>query len=532
MRWLSLLLLLLVVPASAQSPFLPRGKTLIYTPLGADTASVSSSQVYYIVTSNGDSIYVRGSLSKNKDIIQTYGLKGPVDQKHIDIYNSHVISPALGNTLAEWRTGRMAFRDGPYASGWFSTMHGTNVMGWYSVTVPKVTSASNDKTTDDIGSYWSDGTHQWVLAEVSGASLIFYCVPYLTPSPATVRMVTSTIAGTLTHVSGATHTANITIDSQTPVYTGKPTKNASITILKNGTTPVTSGGGRANFVDLVEEFDVINPLKIVRTNNPWVWNDAPTWFHAKHVWRLSNCGAVVHFTYTMADTMIAAAIMPLNLETYAASAPWDSNYFYIPKTKSTSIYDWSSPRPLRAGYAGGTIENDSMAVSGSVADRVSLLFRKLPAATYDLGLSMGFLPIGTALDQHANAKNYYFRISSSGLIYPNLFGEYTYTPNLYSGTVLDGYIYYQWSDPESFGATKNAYWNAAAGHDYVYLDYFASATSDATVLPGYMAGQAIAVVDTFQTTIAESTVPRNGVIHVTTNPGKTKGFAVLKLTAP
>lgn len=80
---------------------------------------------------------------------------------------------------------------------------------WYAnATTPSATAlkymwffGTHDKAIADVGSLWSDGTNQWTLDSLYTGRVAFTKTGHIVNPPA---------SGTLTHVSGATHTADIT----------------------------------------------------------------------------------------------------------------------------------------------------------------------------------------------------------------------------------------------------------------------------------------------------------------------------------
>jgi hypothetical protein len=81
--------------------------------------------------------------------------------------------------------------------------------------------------------------------------------------------------GPLTHVSGATNTGNIAYSARGTVQKYPIVINLERTILIDGETEAANGDNDyADYVDMVEEFDLIDPSTIDTTNNPFEWNDA------------------------------------------------------------------------------------------------------------------------------------------------------------------------------------------------------------------------------------------------------------------
>lgn len=77
------------------------------------------------------------------------------------------------------------------------------------------TVSSHDKITADLGSVWSDGTNDFVLIEIASANLLKFLPDYVARNDDTISVTATALLGNLEHVSGATNTTEITINSQT-----------------------------------------------------------------------------------------------------------------------------------------------------------------------------------------------------------------------------------------------------------------------------------------------------------------------------
>lgn len=80
--------------------------------------------------------------------------------------------------------------------------------GWQAAT--RITLIGHGRTTADVGSQWSDGTRTYTLLKILNSDQLQFGGPY-TVASGIVTGVQTAPAATLTHVSGATNTANIPI---------------------------------------------------------------------------------------------------------------------------------------------------------------------------------------------------------------------------------------------------------------------------------------------------------------------------------
>ena len=499
--------------------------------------------VHYITTADGDSVYVRGAISETRDVAQKYGWTAPPDRAHVDFYSTYLLTPSTPNTLAAYRQGPRIY--GYYTEGANAVPMTTNncgaVMGPHGLVVPVVTSVGHDKTVDDVGSRWSDGVRQFVLAAVAGPALTFYPVPYA--AGAIWRMPTA-VAGTLTHVSGASHGSDIVVTSQATTEQVVTRANV-VSVLREGATPIAAGEeGDAAFLDMVEEWDVVDPSTIVQTNNPWDWTDGQVWMHVRNTHRLTAGLTATRAEYDVRrDMSVSAAFFVM--QTGMASTAHRNRYYYLPNIRPSNRWAWSAPQQLNLAdplFPGAIVRPESLLVPGRPPDRMTMLFEDSTGApNYDIGFAHGYAPFGDGSAASRVARitgagcNYWY-VNTSEKSYPNAYGSYASAPasyNLPAGTRLEVWTYRQWFDQSRHRRAKQAYWNDANGYgdDLVFVDYQESVTEDATPLPERLWGRVIEVVDTMNVTIGQDRVPAGG-LTLSTTPGHTSGHAVLRLRTP
>jgi hypothetical protein len=131
-----------------------------------------------------------------------------------------------------------------------------------------ITSNSHGKDYSDIGSIWSDGTHQYVLVGINNENRI-YLIGENTAVYPLFSFAQASSTATFTHISGATHTASFTASAKTvaqwwPAYATPTTK-----VYLDGKEVTTSGTYKFREMVISEVYDVLNPascLEIVKTN--------------------------------------------------------------------------------------------------------------------------------------------------------------------------------------------------------------------------------------------------------------------------
>lgn len=485
----------------------------------------TAGDIYYIV--NGNNTWVRGAISSNKDIAQQYVTFGPTNNNNFNFGNTYIINSSAPNTITDYTAGTSLANGGDDATP-INTANVGYIMSDHGLVVPVVTSTGHDKTSADIGSTWSDGTYQYILAGISGNALTFYPVPINSP-----WYMSATVAGTLTHVSGAIHTSNITITSQTIAQEYPVVKNIVHHILADGVTEVASGAsGYANSVDMSEEFDVIDPSTINTTNNPFVWNDATgIWLHVKNVFHATAGSTVVHSTYTVSRPINLGYFGIIQVAPISAPA-YDHQYYYIPKTKPISGYDFTTNQLFDSAPA-STLQFNNTYITDPTnpPDRQIIFLKKNADSNYDIGFAFGYSPYGATSASSRSCASYSngcWWIYTSKKTYPVMDGG----TGVVNSTTYDAYAYRQFIDPTSYDIGKSVYWNNLNGHNLVYVDYHRSATNDVTTLPSQFSGWSVKVIDSSNIQTPPSNVAGDGTLSLSTTGSNTYGYAVLELYGP
>ena len=473
-----------------------------------------SGPVNYIVS--GESVWIRGPLSDDKHFAQNYAV--PVDQSSLNgqlrYGDGYVLSPSAANSVA-------SFQAGEHISGFSDdhcpalTINAGYLMAGHGMYVPVVTSTGHDKTSVDIGSVWSDGTHQFKITAVSGSNITLFSVPFGDPWATTYA-----VAGTLSHVSGATHTGNIAITSQAPAQKYPVVKNLVKTILKNGVTDITTGGsGAAQFVDLVEEFDLVDQSAL-DVNSPWQWNSGPVWMHVKNTFRCTAGSTVVKSKYDILRPMNVGqfGIIQSGLKTITE---YPARSRYVPGT-----LDFEARESFDATTASVYITNARLKRPGKPPEREICFFSATTPDKAALGHAFGFGPFGdTAKENRSRDQtgSWYFTFVG-GKSYPVAKGN-----TLFADPVsFEFWAHRKFIDLSQYGDNKSVYFTNMNGRDLVYIDYHCSALNDLVAIPSEFEGRTVLVVDSETMTVAESVVS-GGALHVSTTGNY--GFMVIELVA-
>lgn len=494
----------------------------------ADAASLPGEGIFYIRDRN--LIWIRGSISATKDVAQRYSWITTNNQK-FDYNLTYIIDPSTPNTIGNYGKGRLVSSvtddTAPIKTG-----NANYIMAGHGLVVPQVQSAGHDKTAADIGSVWESNGNRFVLMEISGDNLIFY--PQPVAGGITAWSLPTAVGSSLTHVSGATNTRSILVGSVTRVQRYPITKNRVQQTLINGTTEMLDRqSGTADFVDFVEEFDLLDPSTINKDGGPLGWDSTDeVWMHVRNVYRATAGRTVLHATYEVRRPMylMLAGMMqvsPLSTKYY------DQVSYYIPKTKPISGFDFSKIQPL-SGATGGDLYFDSEHITDAAnpPNRQTIFLKRSTDENYDVAFAFGYSPFvdGTAEARARNCQQAGDRcwwLAVSKKTYPIAVGNV----GLIDDVTYETYSYRQWVDQSAFDAGKTAYWHDVDGHKMLYVDYYTAQQNDLTELPSWSVGKEVKVVESANVVVNDYIVGQAG-ISLSVADGAESGFLVAELVEP
>ena len=504
---------------------------------------------YYIRT--GDTLYVRGSISATKDVAQKYYLAAPPDNAHTDFYTAYVLDKTALYSLTGMTSGRKVDARSPLTGNVDACPITTNnfgaVSGPHGIAVPTIVDAGHNKVAADIGSTWTDGGENYILAGIAGTTLTFYSIPYTSGSIQVMSLTGSSIGATLTHVRGATNTGDITKDAAGSYVEKAITTGNSVVAYANGVTTIADGAsGYAAYVDIVESWTVINPMALDTTQSgSWSWTDGSALATVTNTHRCYGGTTVSSASVDFSATVSLSSLYSI-LNT-SKDASYDNRWYWVPGCKDTGRWPLGAPLSIPLADAtfdavGTTVRYDSTVVAGKPPAQHITLWADDESDTYDLAMAVGCIPIGEAAPAVRAARiplptgqtyGQYTQVNTSEKWYINMKGRTTTgtTMNVTADSTYSWYSYRQIVDPSEDGSPgfhKVAYWHTAGSYDYVYVNYSKSVTADATVLPERLWGKTITVMDTLNVYNISSTVPSTGIL-VSTTASDTLGYAILRL---
>lgn len=487
------------------------------------------------VIRDGVDIYVRSNLSNTKDVvIRMY--KEAIHNLEMSFYQTFIIDPTAGNSVASYTSGTLIHSVSDDIAPPVMNNIQAGLGADHGLYVPQIESSTHNKTTADLGSIWTYGGTNYYLVEISTIYLTFLPIAktYLG-----YWVLDIGIGGTLTWVSGGTNHESI-VSSGTETYPVKNpvSKNHKLQYLINGKTPLAADEeSYANFIDIVESYDVIDPRTLhipTPLETAMDWTDGDTWFTLSNTYRFTDNGACIIYQTIHYETdanvrwILGITSDKLNIGAY------DDVLVYMPKvdtvhygTGAHSVWDLKVIDTL-TNAPGGSV----MYIYTENAERVAnypdrtVEFLKNDGEKSDVGFAFGYNSIYPGSDSVFRAVNdsVAWAFGSGGKNYPVV----AFNTGNIDDTTFQIIAYRQYFDPGRFEHPTAVYWNRQSNFDFMYIDYHSTVTSDTLPMPAWMWGKLIEVVERETLTLNSGLiVPETGLIVSTTGG---YGTATLKLS--
>ena len=486
-----------------------------------------------VLAINGNALRFRAREWKSGiDFVMDASLKGGVGHNRFNItYLAEINSDTPFASTSANVAGYKQFKnagDDITPIGMNGTYIGAN-HGYYIIAaLPNMTGLAEE----DIGSVWQVGAMNYVLVRAT-STRIWLC-PYYDSAMKTGVFAYQKIrsGNTVTHISGATHTESFTVTEDSTQQQFYYTLNHCYdAIFINGVQEIDltkSGYYTAEFVDYYEEYDVMYLPAVLEhlianvghnTNdsaNDESITESYVTFH--NTYRFHKNGAcVVYSSYDFHKDVSISQIGGVQSYKFDES----THYVYVPGTT-----DLSTPTLQQENtnvYVGTDNLNDP--------DTLATSYFQLTDANGTKAINLGFNPLyGTGvndvreglLGESSNKKlGYYY---TSYKMYPWLISNCKL--NAGDRITCVAYRLPSYILDDDFTAI-NWYW---VGDDiYLSLHTDKALSKVVDVLPEYMNGMEISVVEDSDTFIVNSTTIENGSISVTSTGA---GYTILKLTNP
>lgn len=363
--------------------------------------------------------------------------------------------------------------------------------GAHGVILPTVTFNAHGKTSSDLFSLWSDGTFQWYLIEIPTAnSLKFYGKKYTTTNGTTIPVTIQ--SATLTHISGATNTANINHTSAIGTEYFPVTKNQTVKIYIDGLSVTADGTYRGKSIKMSDEKELID-IREIPLATPFVIANAPTWLFNKTVFTYNKTGYTINNLVDFRRSYYMDHYGVIQNQRMAFGTDGTTiRKIYLPNSGIVSAIDYRLPVNMANGptntaiFGKLTVENPEKPVQRMV----ELL--QTTGGTSKIGLAHGYF-YSKGLSKTSNRKElseqWEIR-AATGKSYPKVVSKYSS-----SNQVNNCVAYFNYFDPTTNPNATSVYVNDEGGYYMLYIDYHQAINKDTIVLPEYLSGKDITLVD-------------------------------------
>jgi hypothetical protein len=433
-----------------------------------------------------DTFSVRTNYSQTQDLIHTWVKNGTSTQflqitsvykiNKTDYNGSGTLLHAISDNIAPFRMEDLAIGSG------------------HSVICPTITT-THDKTSADLLSIWSlSNGQQFYLIGINGNTLQFYGKRYTIATGETIPLYLAN-SGVLTHYSGATNTANITMANSDIPMVQSSEKNRVLKIYIDGVEVVANGNYRGSKVEIIEEHETVD-VRYIPIALPFAVANAPTWLKQKTRF-MYNEGSILYVD-SVVDFLRTQHMKHYGLiQTQPITIGIDSTItkkVYMPNSGIFGGVDYRVPVTMNTTPSGNVdvIFNVSNVedVNKPVQRYIELLNDS--ANTSKIAMAHGYLyqkGITGNINRRSFTDQWEIR-GSSGKSYPKGLNDY-FTTN----QVVNMLGYFNYYDP-SLNPNATAVYVNKEGSDYVlYIDYHQAIVKDKITLPSYVKGKTIIQID-------------------------------------
>lgn len=367
----------------------------------------------------------------------------------------------------------------------------------YSRTV--LTAANHGKTNSDVGSVWSNGAYEWVIIQIIS-------VNQLAVTCRTANIALST-GNTLTHVSGATNTANIVPTSVSAKQWYPMLKNHKVNLSLDGqnNNDVNLDSGFNDSLKISESYDLMEKADIVE----WLILNGGKEVTSYSAASACNVSHTHTFNSDLTDVISANFFVYKDLSAatdlmFTQSAPLEpvnnELLYYVPRsvafTHESVAYDFSKPQNVADLNITARIDFTSARTESGQAlpDRLVML-------AGDIGYASGYLPI---LDAAPDVRN---SLTSKGLqisqakdasgrpspkLYPYLVDSLT---TLQAGANYSCVAYRAYFERPGITARTVQYDVPHGNESYLFLDWHSGDFVDIVELKPYLQGRSFEIIE-------------------------------------
>lgn len=471
------------------------------------------------VIKSGNDVYVRTKFNSTTDLIQHNLISNSSDNNSFDLVDVRLMDNTKDDTITNYSTAPalQSLNDDTAPINTYAEGH---IMEGHGLSCPQVTVA-HDKTSADLLSLWQDtsGKQFYLIKIIDANNLLFYCKPYTDTSG---LKVVASITGNLSHVSGATHTTDISTTTQTLVQQYPVTLNNVNKMFIDSVQIVSDGTYKGDEVKFVTEYDVSDQTALI-IQTPFTFNSGPSFLRISASYTYQANGAcVVRHTANFKRSRYINYWYVVQAGAPGLPTGYPKRFTYIPKVADVGGVNYkniveTTTLPPQITYTSLNVES-----SANPPDR-QINFFATSAGAKNIGFALGYnTEIGAAKPSVRGAQAEYWQVASTGKAYPRIIARLTV-----NGDIVEVLSYRCFFD-NTVNANPTCVYSYKVGDStYLYIDYHKNVTKDSVSIPAELTGKSMTVVektDSF-TLHNQDVAPANGLLVSVTGA---YGYAVIK----
>ena len=402
----------------------------------------------------------------------------------------------------------------------------------------KLTVNSHGKTFADIGSTWSTGRINVYLVRILDENTLIF----IGENADNEYDTNSFTEVSLTHVNGAVNTDDITASKNEAYLIAPVDKNHTKKILIDGKTFVSENGtyDADLFVDVIDEYDVINPQTIVSqiiankppggyTENPPI-NTGDAFMHFSNIYRVLNDGTML--VITTVDNSCDVTLDYWGATQYAQKSSMSEFggglFRYVPKLLPIDGHDIRTPVNMSSWNFTVNADKEYWENPDSPPDRLLHLYTD-GTGKYKAGFAVGYLPVaeGTPSVRKRNISNAmflyqtmkaYFHLVDNGGENGNTWSAYTpFQSVAYRKPIFD-----------LSNKHTSAYFVPNVDKCYMYADYH-SVCDDRIKVPSEYVGKPIKVLEKSDNVLVYGSIATDEIRVRVATSSPMYGYAVVEI---
>ncbi|AEV34169.1 hypothetical protein Oweho_3218 [Owenweeksia hongkongensis DSM 17368] len=392
-----------------------------------------------------------------------------------------------------------------------------------SVITLRAPTPTHTKDYSDIGSVYSDGTHEWYIVDVpDNTTLVLYSKTFNDGNGFTLDRSASA-DGLLVHQSGGTNTGAVYWGSRSfnqlfPVH-----KNVVNKFLIDGKEIANDGTWYGERIKVVSNYDIVD-LRYIPTDTPFTPTNADSLVGVSSVVTYDASGSSEwDYTFNFYSPWFID-LFGINQAQYLSATNTDSILAYLPDVDTLNGYDFANVENITT--LTGTEFNFTKANSPDTtkpANRYIQIAKKTSGERI-VGMAEGFAFTSgqTKPSIRGRENEQYWQIATSKKSYPRAISRYDTEEN----PLIELKGYFSFFDPETNPNFTSVYLSKENNSYILFIDAHDSVHNQKVVVPEIVNGYFLGTVSNKGSlSVVSDPYINNNVVYVTG-----KGYLILKCT--